>query len=100
MALILDGHFSMVDTGMFTKAIVIEPLGPLQSYFCTSTDRGYTLFWEVGVDKIPKINSYKNHQKELLGYEFVHTITFFDVKFDSNVDKIAAKVIKNYHNEV
>lgn len=40
---------------MITTVINFEHLGPLQAFFYTKTDKNITLFWEVGIDKIPKI---------------------------------------------
>ncbi|CAD8167125.1 unnamed protein product [Paramecium pentaurelia] len=101
MQTILMGYFSQADQSMITTLINFEHLGPLQAFFYTKTDKNITLFWEVGIDKIPKIARVgQEYQKDLLGYDYIHTITFIDCRYDSNVDYIATKLITSYYQDV
>ncbi|CAD8176793.1 unnamed protein product [Paramecium octaurelia] len=101
MQAIITGLFSQADSSMVTSVINFEHLGPLQAFFYTKTDKNITLFWEVGIDKIPKIARVaKEYQKDLLGYDYIHTITFIDCRYDCNVEQNAAKFVTNYYQEV
>ncbi|CAK74855.1 unnamed protein product (macronuclear) [Paramecium tetraurelia] len=100
MLTILQGYFSQADSSMITKVIHLEHLGPLQAFFYTKTDRNITLFWEVGIDKIPKISRFsKSVQSELQGYDYIHTITFIDCRYDVNIDNNAGKIITPYYQD-
>ncbi|CAD8087866.1 unnamed protein product [Paramecium sonneborni] len=101
MKTILSGYFSQADQSMITKIINIDPLGPLQSFFYTKTDKNITLFWEVGIDKIPKVSNYSNYsQTDLLGYDYLHTITFIDIRYDINIDNNAGRIVTSYYQDV
>ncbi|CAD8065005.1 unnamed protein product [Paramecium primaurelia] len=100
MQTILQGYFSQADQSMITKVIHFEHLGPLQAFFYTKTDKNINLFWEVAIDKIPKIGRYSNTQQELLGYDYIHTITFIDCRYDANIDNNAGKIITSYYQDV
>ncbi|CAD8049358.1 unnamed protein product [Paramecium sonneborni] len=97
---ILQGYFSMIDQGIITTVIDIEPLSIMQAYFQTKTDEGFTFFWEVAIDQIPKlICQNKLNINQIVGFNFIHTITFIDIKFEANFDKDTKFIIQNYHIE-
>ncbi|CAD8075657.1 unnamed protein product [Paramecium sonneborni] len=101
MQTIIQGYFSQADQSMITKIIHLDHLGPLQAFFYTKTDKNISLFWEVGIDKIPKLAQHgKEYLKELQGYDYLHTITFIDIRYDANIDYNASKIITSYYQDV
>ncbi|CAK70913.1 unnamed protein product (macronuclear) [Paramecium tetraurelia] len=97
---ILQGYFSMIDQVMISTVIDIEPLSNFQAYFQTKTEEGFTLFWEVAIDKVPKlVFQNKLNIKQIVGFNFYHTITFVDIKQENILDKDVKLIISNYHND-
>ncbi|CAD8133948.1 unnamed protein product [Paramecium pentaurelia] len=98
---ILQGYFSISNQVMITNVIDIEHLSIFQAYFQTQTEEGFTFFWEVAIDKVPKlICQNKSNIKQIIGFHFYHTITFIDIKFMKILDKDVKLIIQNYHNEI
>ncbi|CAD8133777.1 unnamed protein product [Paramecium octaurelia] len=95
---ILQGYFSMIDQVMTTTVIDMEPLSNFQAYFQTKTEEGFTLFWEVAIDKVPKLVCQNMlNIKQIVGFNFYHTITFIDIKQENIHDKDIKLIIQNYH---
>ncbi len=37
---------------------------------------------------------------ELIGYDYYHTITFFDFRYDAKIENTVSKIVKPYHKLV